>query len=853
MKRHGIAMMVLGNGDAAAAASTIQSLLLQRRVDIESVLLLAMAGEKARPASLPDGFGDSVHWVAAEDREPAGRTMARALALTDCRWVGWLRAGDSLDPLALFYLLETQAQQASPALSLCAQVPDDGDAADSGGSDADVQSLLGRILGGRAQSGGLLVPHAEIQLAGGFRSDCLLPEVDMLARLSRRLTVRHVPAAGYRPVPPSVPPAAEPRLWREDRERIAAAWLAQSDDKAPRSERAALIELQRSFQPSPSPDLSALLAWRMSRLIEPGELTVAILGPSDIAASELGVPGARMIRGVASTVDLMAGLASCDSPYVVAVESGAPPAVPTLAGQLLQQLALRSVACFPPASLDHLTASTALVVGTLFRRDALTRDVLGHLQRGEGAFWYALQRRGVLTVGPCQSAAERAGDGLTPRGLLREAKTLVDEDWYAQEYPDRLRSDIDPAAHYLSFGWKEGLNPNPWFLTAWYSAANQLEGGDRCPLLHFIENGAGEGRQPHPHFDLVWYASRYLASKPDHRALRHFLDIGRYSGAAPEPLMNDPWVRRTIQRLPNLRRSAEEFGRLREARIRQVAETAKTLVDRDWYLAQYPDVVQAGVDPFWHYLSHGWKENRSPGPWFSAHWYRDTAMGGQLRDVSPLEHFIVDGATAGLRPTPEFDTVWYSQRYLGLRHPSAEALRHFVTSGLAEGLVPDPALDGAGLRSVLRETPASERAALIRRLWALRNSGRSHAPVIGIDMVEDWALLLLRRKPPATQAVLLLAPDASDAVARARDAARALPLHETALFMVMRAADRIEFRDRMEENAVSVTMTLDDAFHLVRAMNCTRVAAIDPGLLAGPAGAALVSARLTPVINENGA
>ncbi|OOE39352.1 hypothetical protein BZG00_10725 [Salinivibrio kushneri] len=43
-----------------------------------------------------------------------------------------------------------------------------------------------------------------------------------------------------------------------------------------------------------------------------------------------------------------------------------------------------------------------------------------------------------------------------------------------------------------------------------------------------------------------------------------------------------------------------------------VAEQLKALFDAEWYLRQYPDVADAGVDPWWHFSHHGWNENRMP-------------------------------------------------------------------------------------------------------------------------------------------------------------------------------------------------------------------------------------------------
>jgi hypothetical protein len=52
------------------------------------------------------------------------------------------------------------------------------------------------------------------------------------------------------------------------------------------------------------------------------------------------------------------------------------------------------------------------------------------------------------------------------------------------------------------------------------------------------------------------------------------------------------------------------------ARLRRSA-----FFDAAWYLAQYPDVAAAGVDPAEHYLQSGASEGRDPGPRFSTRGY----------------------------------------------------------------------------------------------------------------------------------------------------------------------------------------------------------------------------------------
>ena len=63
------------------------------------------------------------------------------------------------------------------------------------------------------------------------------------------------------------------------------------------------------------------------------------------------------------------------------------------------------------------------------------------------------------------------------------------------------------------------------------------------------------------------------------------------------------------------------------------------LFDPDWYLARYADVAAVGVDPVQHYLHHGWREGRQPGPSFNGDAYLagnpDVAKAG----INPLVHY----------------------------------------------------------------------------------------------------------------------------------------------------------------------------------------------------------------------
>ena len=88
------------------------------------------------------------------------------------------------------------------------------------------------------------------------------------------------------------------------------------------------------------------------------------------------------------------------------------------------------------------------------------------------------------------------------------------------------------------------------------------------------------------------------------------------------------------------------------------------LFDPDWYLRRYPDLKAAGVDPLRHFLAHGAREDRDPGPDFSSSGYRARCLGPQaegerhLGDAvpdSPVVDYAVRGKGLGCAPLPVFE------------------------------------------------------------------------------------------------------------------------------------------------------------------------------------------------------
>ena len=134
-----------------------------------------------------------------------------------------------------------------------------------------------------------------------------------------------------------------------------------------------------------------------------------------------------------------------------------------------------------------------------------------------------------------------------------------------------------------------------------------------------------------------------------------------------------------------------QLGKRRRARRQggtDLAILAATgLFDRDWYLAEHPDVAAAGADPVLHYYWTGAAAGFDPHRLFDTDWYRATYPDCAGRN--PLAHYVDLGSGLGHDPHPLFEAA----RFLGGRAPNAAtALEDYLAApATANGLF-DPAL-----------------------------------------------------------------------------------------------------------------------------------------------------------------
>ena len=108
---------------------------------------------------------------------------------------------------------------------------------------------------------------------------------------------------------------------------------------------------------------------------------------------------------------------------------------------------------------------------------------------------------------------------------------------------------------------------------------------------------------------------------------------------------------------------------------------ASGLFDREWYLKQYLDVAEAGIDPLVHYVTAGAAEGRQPGPRFDVTWYLGETPEAATPGKNPILHYLRVGRALGRTPKAldegqAFDAFLTATR--AGRLPFAEGVRAVV-------------------------------------------------------------------------------------------------------------------------------------------------------------------------------
>ncbi|TVT30965.1 glycosyltransferase family 2 protein [Marinobacter vinifirmus] len=153
-------------------------------------------------------------------------------------------------------------------------------------------------------------------------------------------------------------------------------------------------------------------------------------------------------------------------------------------------------------------------------------------------------------------------------------------------------------------------------------------------------------------------------------------------------------------------------------------ENASRWFDPDWYLQQYPDIAQAGLEPLQHYLNHGVKEGRLPCrlaslEWDQALWQQEQAEADCVQALTRL--------AASENPLEASYAAFALGRWHGWQDNWQEAARVLVARSQQPPRL--PAHHGPDLLAVEALTRSGQLAGAWRRLLPLQQAEPEHADV----------------------------------------------------------------------------------------------------------------------------
>jgi hypothetical protein len=276
-------------------------------------------------------------------------------------------------------------------------------------------------------------------------------------------------------------------------------------------------------------------------------------------------------------------------------------------------------------------------------------------------------------------------DGTSSADIVSWIEPEFDARHYVRQFPDASASGFSPLSHFMSIGWKQGRNPNAFFSTRYYIEQNaDVRSAKVNPFYHFVAAGRREGRMPNPlvakdehsvvirrivgaEFDTQFYFKenphlRGIGVDP----LAHYCDVGWKSGCNPNPQFDvasylelhadvrSAGVEPFFHFLSEGRREGRALRRTESAETPASANTdtrdvVETEFDAEYYIARYPDIQIAGVDPVAHYIDVGWKEHRDPSPSFSSKYYLDSNPDVAAAGINPFFHYLLTGKSEGRR------------------------------------------------------------------------------------------------------------------------------------------------------------------------------------------------------------
>ncbi|WP_155774331.1 glycosyltransferase [Burkholderia pseudomultivorans] len=263
----------------------------------------------------------------------------------------------------------------------------------------------------------------------------------------------------------------------------------------------------------------------------------------------------------------------------------------------------------------------------------------------------------------------------------------LDEEWYAREYPDVEISGLSPAEHYKKYGALLGRPPRPSTSVVADDSENVSPGALpklfedlRLITTHSLAKAREEVAIPTegsaPTQELL---RRQVPERVSTAASTELNAADAHSSKENKSAANiklqpkadkkKAKADQSVQRESSAAGIATKPGSQGAVVVKQhyslaeqisIAESSG-LVNKKWYASEYKDIARRGAEPVSHFIRHGAREGRDPGPGFSTKWYVDEYGAEIPEGINPLIHYCLWGKSKGYLPKPKSrnSKVWW--------------------------------------------------------------------------------------------------------------------------------------------------------------------------------------------------
>ncbi|MGB6177303.1 MAG: glycosyltransferase [Methylocella sp.] len=260
------------------------------------------------------------------------------------------------------------------------------------------------------------------------------------------------------------------------------------------------------------------------------------------------------------------------------------------------------------------------------------------------------------------------------RWLIARSR-IFDRKWYLAEYPESGVGGLDPIMHYLLSGADRGHRPHLLFDPVWYLNARGPRQRDQNPLVDYISYGAREGIEPSPYFATAFYR-KAAGGTGGLTPLGHFVAYGLPRGLIPTPLFDRAWY---LENNPDVRRAGFDPFLHFVASGGKDGRSPGPLFDSAWYLMKNADTRDEGMEPLRHYLAIGAREGRDPCRFFDTEFYVAAHSGQGAARETALAFYAGRGrdgwhSTHPVLPPPASSSAYFEELPWQKSIPGAGAL-----------------------------------------------------------------------------------------------------------------------------------------------------------------------------------